>query len=136
MPIAVMPLWGDEHSVASEDVLPSHDRGHCAKDLSSQSLALYRRHLHGGLDRLRRWLDPPRASLFVIGRANPPTLELASEDPVLFLNGGDHVLLGPVEPAGQRDRQALHDWNGWMNTIMHRNNRSSHRHLRRANAIV
>ncbi len=84
------------------------------KDLPSQSLALDRRHLHRGLDRLRRRLNPPRASSFVIGRANPPTLELASEDPDLFLNGGDRLLLGPVEPAGQRDKQELHDWNGCM----------------------
>ncbi len=61
---------------------------------------------------LRTMSPPRRASASVIGKANPPTLELAFENPVLFLDVGDHVLLVPVDPARQRNQQKLPclDW--------------------------
>ncbi len=39
--------------------------------------------------------------------ADPFALELVLKDPILFLYVGDHVVLLPIDPAGQSHQQEL-----------------------------
>ncbi len=47
------------------------------------------------------------APAFFVGEADPFALELVPENPILFLDVSDHVVLLPVDPASQSDQKKL-----------------------------
>ena len=89
---AAIVLLGDELPVPAQDRVGGDDAGDLAKGPSAQGLAL------GG-----------KATPLRLGEAKTPSSELLSEDTVFLLEVGDHVLVSPIDPAGEDQQEIYFD---------------------------
>ena len=87
---AAIVLLGDELAVPAQDRVRGDDAGDLAKGPSAEGLAL------GG-----------KATPLRVGEAKTPSCELLSEDTVFLLEVGDHVLVSPIDPAGEDQQEKL-----------------------------
>jgi len=88
--LTFIPLLGNQPLVPTQDRIRRHDRTDLAEHLPAQNLSLH-----------------CQAPAFIVGETNPLALEFCPEDPVLFLDVGDDILLVSVDPARKRHEKQL-----------------------------
>ncbi len=89
-PRTVVPLARNQAAEPRHDGVRRDDGRHFLKDTPAESFSLHR-----------------QATAFVIGQTNTPATQLAFQDPVLFDQVVDDVLLMPIDPAGNGDEKQL-----------------------------
>src|SRR5262249_28322292 len=94
------PLPGDQLSVPAQDRVGGHDRRHPSQDPPTESLAF------GG-----------EASALVIGQAEAAARQLAPENPVLFDQVLDDLLLVAIDPSGEGHKQGRARRRAWQSFV-------------------